>query len=301
MTAPMKDRAKGDDFNRRKLEWLSQVLRDHSLPRIALHVAVALGDYFNRGNMEAWPSQSKLATDCGLSRNGVRKGIKALEAGDHLAVVPGQGLGNSSRYKWNLKGHGGCPFNAEKGPQPLPFSETKRATAVNEKGHSGVHERATAVATNLMNEPIEEPVEYISLKDDDLFGEKKHQEALTKSPPRKSKPDAPDGFEEFYAAYPRRVEPDDARTAYDRVIRKGKATAEELLAGAIRYASERDGQERKFTKHPATWLNKGCWADEPAPAAAPYSNGLRHEPAMSTTERLLRRVHERQHAQQEDL
>jgi hypothetical protein len=42
------------------------------------------------------------------------------------------------------------------------------------------------------------------------------------------------------------------------------ATPEELLAGAMRYAAERVGQDPKFTKNPATWLNKGSYADEPA-------------------------------------
>jgi hypothetical protein len=31
----------------------------------------------------------------------------------------------------------------------------------------------------------------------------------------------------------------------------------------MRYAAERAGQPPKYTKHPATWLKGGCWADEP--------------------------------------
>ena len=38
------------------------------------------------------------------------------------------------------------------------------------------------------------------------------------------------------------------------------------LAGAQRYAAERKDQDPKYTKHPATWLNGGCWEDE-APGA----------------------------------
>jgi hypothetical protein len=36
-----------------------------------------------------------------------------------------------------------------------------------------------------------------------------------------------------------------------------------LLAGVLRYAAERSGQDQKFTKYPATWLSKKCWLDEP--------------------------------------
>jgi hypothetical protein len=42
--------------------------------------------------------------------------------------------------------------------------------------------------------------------------------------------------------------------------------SEALIAGAQRYAVERREQDPKYTKHPATWLNAGCWQDE-APGA----------------------------------
>jgi hypothetical protein len=48
------------------------------------------------------------------------------------------------------------------------------------------------------------------------------------------------------------------------VLDKKLATPEELVSGAKRYAAERAGQDGKYTKHPATWLNNECWADEPA-------------------------------------
>ena len=70
-------------------------------------------------------------------------------------------------------------------------------------------------------------------------------------------------FELFWNAYPRHVSKGGARKAYAAAI--GKTTPEQLLAGAKRYAGERTGQDPKFTKHPASWLNQECWADEPAP------------------------------------
>jgi len=36
----------------------------------------------------------------------------------------------------------------------------------------------------------------------------------------------------------------------------------------MRYALQREGQDQKFTKHPATWLNAEGWNDEPAKPAA---------------------------------
>jgi hypothetical protein len=70
-------------------------------------------------------------------------------------------------------------------------------------------------------------------------------------------------FEEFWAVYPLKKAKAEAAKAYGAVIKKKQATPAEVLAGAMRYAAERSGQDSKFTKHPATWLRAGCWADEP--------------------------------------
>jgi hypothetical protein len=69
-------------------------------------------------------------------------------------------------------------------------------------------------------------------------------------------------FDAFWAVYPRKVGKKEAQRAWAKAIKDG-ATADELLAGVRRYAAERAGQDPTYTKHPATWLNKGCWDDEP--------------------------------------
>ncbi len=87
--------------------------------------------------------------------------------------------------------------------------------------------------------------------------------------PPAPKVDAPPigDFEAWWSQYPRKVSKGAARTAYDRVIKSGKASHEELVAGALRYSAERTGQDQQFTKHGASWLNQECWADEPASSA----------------------------------
>jgi hypothetical protein len=44
-----------------------------------------------------------------------------------------------------------------------------------------------------------------------------------------------------------------------------------MVDAAQAYARERHGQDPQYTKYPATWLNKGCYDDEPDPA--PDANG----------------------------
>jgi biotin operon repressor len=70
------------------------------------------------------------------------------------------------------------------------------------------------------------------------------------------------GFEKFWLACPRRIGKEAARRAYEKAR---KTTSDsELLEGIRRYATSRAGQDEQFTVHPATWLNQGRWADEPA-------------------------------------
>lgn len=72
----------------------------------------------------------------------------------------------------------------------------------------------------------------------------------------------PEGFAEWYDAFPRHVGRAEAAKAYGRVIASGRAEPASLLAATRLYAAERASQDPHFTKHPASWLNAGRWADE---------------------------------------
>jgi hypothetical protein len=79
-------------------------------------------------------------------------------------------------------------------------------------------------------------------------------------------------FESFWAVYPRRVAKEAAARAFAAAVKRS-VDAETLIAGAQRYAVERAGQEPRYTKHPATWLNGGCWQDEAPPGAVIDQDG----------------------------
>ncbi len=70
----------------------------------------------------------------------------------------------------------------------------------------------------------------------------------------------PDGFGEFWAAYPRKVGRPAAERSY-RAALKGSSPAE-ILAGAHAYAEQRSGQDQTYTAHPSTWLNQRRWQDD---------------------------------------
>lgn len=80
-------------------------------------------------------------------------------------------------------------------------------------------------------------------------------------------------FAEFYTAYPRHTGRKEAERKWLKAVKDGADPAA-ILAGAKRYAQQREGQEARYTKHPATWLHQGCWMDEPGqPGLRLVSNG----------------------------
>lgn len=71
---------------------------------------------------------------------------------------------------------------------------------------------------------------------------------------------APSGFDDFWRAYPKKVARGDAVRAFAGAVRY--APEAEIIRGAMHHATERHGEDPRFTKHPATWLIKTCWRDQ---------------------------------------
>lgn len=90
----------------------------------------------------------------------------------------------------------------------------------------------------------------------------RHEPSLSES--------AESDFEQFWAAYPRKVSKAAARKAFVRVMSKsGAPSLADLLAAVARYASS--VTELRFVAHPTTWLNGERWHDETGATHAPRS------------------------------
>jgi hypothetical protein len=92
---------------------------------------------------------------------------------------------------------------------------------------------------------------------------------------RSSTPRGDPAFAAFYGVYPKHVGRKAAEAAWVKAL-KGGADPDTVIAGAQRYAEERFGQEPRYTKAPATWLNQGCWEDDPQPRAQQGHIGFRN-------------------------
>jgi hypothetical protein len=172
----------------------------------------------------------------------------------------------TNRYRWIIKpadtrcvggkmrdDRGALPSSRRDAPQ-VPISSQKGATGVppfhaekgnygSEKGELAFQKRGTPVPPTLFNESIYDPPERFSAQ----------PQAQISSI----------GFDDFWRVYPKKVDRGQALRAFAKASES--VPFEDIVRGAMRYATERTGQDPRFTKHPATWLSKACWTD-PTPA-----------------------------------
>jgi hypothetical protein len=257
---------KRDTFTRDKFRWLEQIAGDPAVPNYAVRVALGLTFFLNRRDGCSWPAQPTLAKRISISRRAVQNGIYELEKHGHLRIEFGHGPGDSNHYFPIIKNAHASAHQSDKEVDEAAHGSAHEERAAECAHSDGEYAQpapagaqpapagAQPSAHNTNEEPLDEPIEEIDSPPPDLA-----EEDLTTS--------LESSFEEWWRMYPRHVAKRRAREVYEGIVEKGKATTAELLAGAMRYAAERDGQDPRYTKHPTTWLRGGCWTDEPAPVA----------------------------------
>lgn len=106
-------------------------------------------------------------------------------------------------------------------------------------------------------------------------GTQENTERNTESPNARARIE--EGFNEFWRVYPKKRAKVAALKAYERAVMgaaKGSRhiRVAEIQQAAERYALERAGQDDKYTKYPAGWLNDGQWEDQPVAIARRQSD-----------------------------
>lgn len=99
--------------------------------------------------------------------------------------------------------------------------------------------------------------------------EGERRESSTELSPRKR--DVDEAFKRWMGVYPRKAEQRAAHRIFERILRGRRATADELVSGAQRYAIEVRGRDLAMVKNPTTWLQRECWIEDSdvAPVEAP--------------------------------
>lgn len=198
-------------------------------------VLIGLADHAGDDGSGARPSVAKLAEYARCSPRTVHSKLRALEdcglifRGDQAAVahLPA----NRRPVVYNLDIFGvqhlqGCKDSAPGVNGGTSWGEARRSSGVNVSADRTVLEPS-------LNRPSE--------------------------PSHQIGPD----FADFWAVYPRKIAKAAALKAWNKAVKS--AAAEDVIAGARRYAEDPNRAER-FTAHPATWLNAGRWEDEPLPS-----------------------------------
>jgi hypothetical protein len=80
-----------------------------------------------------------------------------------------------------------------------------------------------------------------------------------------------DGFERWYARYPRKKDRGAAEKAFAKAQARGLIDFDALLAATSRYAEWTNDKDQQFIKYPTTWLDADSYLNEPdkAKGAAP--------------------------------
>jgi hypothetical protein len=259
--------AKFHSFN-----WMRGVADDTAITVIHRFVLMRLCLHRRDDSGRCDPGANLVALETGIHRATI---FRAIDAGIKAGWIAPRAHGGRMEAHYELTfpptqqslwGDGSAPQQSQHGD----CSNDPTVARVRPNSRTGATQQSQRQRASVANSNT-------STRNGRLYGRLNGRESLSPTPlsadpkratKKKSTPDTGAAFEKFWRAYPKRVAKGAAFKAFAKAT-EGGTDPEALIAGAERYANERVGQEDRFTKHPATWLNGGCWEDEPAP-----SNGL---------------------------
>lgn len=201
---------------------------------------------------------------------------------DHMINVLGTATQRAKLVKVGLweEVDGGCQFHGwnEKGRQPTSKSvleERAKAAARQERYRRGSYrEPQVSAPSDAVTSPSVTPsvtgvVTPTPTRPDPIEEQQLSLAALgaidnppAAKPVKPAKPDPMERFAEFYAVYPRKQDRRAAERAWRAAINRG-ADPEKIISAARIYAKSQVGNERRYIKLPATWLNAASYDDEP--------------------------------------
>lgn len=218
----------------------------------ALAVYAALAKHADKDGV-CWPSVRSLMEQTGWSESTIKRTIKRLVASGLISVVPRTTeLGDADSNRYTLTHHplrGGSPQN------PPPSPQNPRWVPSEPRG-------------GFSQNPELYPVE----PDPKELGDTPHT-------PRARKATSLDGFEEFYAAYPKHKSRDSAERAWAK-LKPDDELRRTIMAAVEAQKRTWDWQKEggRYVPYPASWLNGRKWTDEVTTEEAPATTGRAGNP-----------------------
>ena len=232
--------------SRQKYDLLWAITADPELSSAAkLAAVVLLLKFRNHKTGQCNPSFGALAAMLGRTRRAVIPAVQELAARGWIRIesTGGGRKSNTNRVRF-------CSDE--------PSGEVKPASPVGVKSTSPVKHTAGRVKS-ASHEPSRTTLP---------LGREEGEERV----PVRAPDGAHESFSAFWNQFPLRVDRKAALAQFEKIVAEGEATAQELIAAAMRYAAERTDEDPKFTKRPANWLKDGRWTDGPSGKA----NGAGH-------------------------
>lgn len=207
------------------IEVMAAVWKHSAATNRARLVLLAIADH--QGEIGAWPSISTLARMVNASERSVQRDLRELEALGELIIEPQQAP-TRGKYRANRYWVNLPGITLGVTTETLGVTNTTLGVTNTALG-------VTTVGALTVNRTIKEPLNNLGVE----------------------------AFKKFWEIYPRKAGKQAAEKAFLKAI--ANVDAEDVIAGATRFAEDPNLPPKQFIPHPATWLNGGCWDDEPLP------------------------------------
>lgn len=234
-----------------------QTLASHLL------MMMALADFAD-DELRCYPSNAALARKCRMTPRHANRVIAALVESGELQIRHNAGPHGCNRYRLLLQE--GLTRKSPPDAQDIPDPQDTPDAPVTLTPRSATPD---AQVLNPLTSRSDEP----SLN---------RQEPSPRARKRAASREAEHPlFEQFYAAYPRKVARDRAAKAFAKLDPRQDVVEAMLKAIRTQRLAEKcaSGEER-FVPHPATWLNDGRWKDETSQAPLGLVGGSNGEVAL---------------------
>ena len=236
----------------RQRGFMRSIPRD--LPAAAKHTLCALFLYAHADGGGIWVSITELAEDTGEPIRNVKRALKLLIERGYLTHEGWKTVGTNTTVRQRK-----IDLDALARDRAKEAWANGGTSAISGKalGPSVVSASATSGPQTIQNSPLELATKESCSKpaQASLLPEAKPAEGKPRPAAKKPKAEPPEGFEVWWAAYPHKVDKQDAAVEYAKALAEGIKPA--VLLAALKAYPFSD--EKHFQIHPKRWLSKRRW------------------------------------------
>lgn len=214
------------------IQWVGWVLDHSEATGSDRLVLLSLANHANQSGA-CWPSVETISREARLSVRRTHDALRRLEAAGALVRL----------------------LNAATGDPDRPIRADRRPNLYRIQRSDGVDDASSPTPERGVDAPSRTGRTLAAVTG---WTDRPPEPSMEPSPePSTSRAAAPVGFDEFWSAYPRKEDKGKARRAWTTATKKAKPDV--VVAAAKAYAALRHGEDARYTKLPASWLNAEAW------------------------------------------